>query len=150
APQPERRRRSITRRTAARRSGRRRDVRRTSRAGFRVHAGRQPPAPGVQEPPTRRRRRERGDGGRRGLQPRRLDPPNGIVTTMAGGHFDGARFAHSYTPLGDRTKVDLEGDFPALPGTSDADELAMIDGFFTMTFGEDAETIRVWSPNSHE
>ena len=80
----------------------------------------------------------------------RLDPPTGIVTTMAGGHFDGARFVHSYTPLGDRTQVDLEGDFPALPGISEADELAMIDGFFTMVFGEDAETLRTWSPNGHE
>ena len=79
----------------------------------------------------------------------RLDPPNGIVTTMAGGHFDGARFVHSYTALGDRTKVDVEGDFPALPGMSEADELAMIDGFFTMVFGEDAETLRTWSPNGH-
>lgn len=80
----------------------------------------------------------------------RLDPPNGIVTTMAGGHFDGARFTHSYTSLGDRTKVDLAGDFPALPGTSETDELAMIDAFFTTIFGEDAETLRTWSPNGHE
>jgi hypothetical protein len=75
----------------------------------------------------------------------RLDPPTGIVTTMTGGHFDGARFAHSYTPLGDRTKIDLEGDFPALPGMSRAEELATIDGFFTTIFGEDAETIRARS-----
>jgi len=80
----------------------------------------------------------------------RLDPPNGIVTTMAGGHFDGARFTHSYTPLGDRTKVDVAGDFPALPGMSQADELAMIDGFFTTVFGEDAETLRTLSANDHE
>ena len=80
----------------------------------------------------------------------RLDPPSKIVTTMAGGHLDGARFVHSYTALGDRTKVDLEGDFPALPGMSEADELAMIDGFFTTVFGEDAETLRTWSPNGRE
>jgi heme-degrading monooxygenase HmoA len=79
----------------------------------------------------------------------RLDPPRGIVTTMTGGHFDGARFVHSYTSLGERTKVDLEGDFPALPGMSETDELAMIDGFFTMVFGEDAETLRTWTPNGH-
>jgi heme-degrading monooxygenase HmoA len=77
----------------------------------------------------------------------RLDPPSGIVTTMAGGHFDGARFVQSYTPLGERTKVDLEGDFPALPGMSEADELAMIDGFFATVLAEDAETLRTWSPN---
>ena len=80
----------------------------------------------------------------------RLDAPSRIVTTMTGGHFGGARFVHWYTPVGDRTKVDLEGDFPALPGMSEADELAMIDGFFTMIFDEDAETIRTWSPNSYE
>lgn len=78
----------------------------------------------------------------------RLAPPGRIETTMAGGHFDGARFVQSYTPSDDGTKVDLEGDFPALPGMSEADELAMIDGFFTAVLGEDAETLRTWSPNS--
>ena len=76
----------------------------------------------------------------------RLDPPNGIETTMRGGPFDGARFVHAYTALGDRTKVDLEGDFPSLPGMSEADELAMIDGFFTTVFDEDMTTLRAWSP----
>jgi heme-degrading monooxygenase HmoA len=76
----------------------------------------------------------------------RLDPPNGIETTMSGGPFDGARFVHTYTPLGERTKVDLEGDFPTLPGMTEADELAMIDGFFTTIFDEDTATLRTWSP----
>ena len=61
-----------------------------------------------------------------------LNPPNGIETTMIGGAFDGARFAHSYTPTDGKTKVDLEGDFPAFPGMSEADELRQIDGFFAM------------------
>jgi hypothetical protein len=65
---------------------------------------------------------------------------------MTGGPFDGARFVHTYTPLGDRTNVDLEGDFPALPGMSEAEELAMIDGFFATVFAEDAATLRAWSP----
>src|SRR5262249_36329637 len=34
----------------------------------------------------------------------RLAPPRGVETTMRGGPFDGARFVHSYTPLGDRTR----------------------------------------------
>lgn len=76
----------------------------------------------------------------------RLDRPNGIETAMSGGPFDGARFVHTYTTLGERTKVDLEGDFPALPGMSEADELAMIDGFFTSVFDEDTATLRTWSP----
>ena len=80
----------------------------------------------------------------------RLDPPSRIVTAMTGGHFDGAQFVHSYTPLGKLTRVDLAGDFPALPGMSEAEELAMIDGFFTMVFGEDAETLRTWAPSGHD
>ena len=78
----------------------------------------------------------------------RLHVPNGIETMMIGGPFDGARFTHSYTPLGDRTRVDLSGDFPVLPGMSEADELAMIDGFFAMVFAEDTETLRTWSPDA--
>jgi len=76
----------------------------------------------------------------------RLDPPRGIETRMIGGAFDGARFTHAYTPLDGRTRVDLEGDFPAMPGMSEADELEMIDGFFTMVFNEDTETLRTWTP----
>ena len=74
-----------------------------------------------------------------------LNPPGNIVTTMTGGHFDGATFTHSYTPLGNRTRVDLEGDFPALPGMSEADELKMIDGMFSMLFSEDTATLRTWA-----
>ena len=75
----------------------------------------------------------------------RLNPPSGVETTMLGGPFDGARFVHSYTALGDATKVDLAGDFPAFPGMSEADELAMIDGFFSTAFAEDTATLRAWS-----
>jgi hypothetical protein len=48
--------------------------------------------------------------------------------------------------IGDRTKVDLEGDVPALPGMPEADELAMTDEFVTMVFAEDTVTLRTWSP----
>ena len=64
---------------------------------------------------------------------------------MNGGPFDGAKFTHSYTPTGDQTTVDLEGDFLSMPGMPEADELAMIDGFFTGIFAEDTETLRTWS-----
>ena len=76
----------------------------------------------------------------------RLDPPRGLQTTMNGGPFDGARFVHSYTDLGDRTRVDLEGDFPEFPGMSEGDELKMINEFFSTVFAEDEATLRTWSP----
>ena len=75
----------------------------------------------------------------------RLDRPNGVETTMVGGAFDGARFVHTYRPIGDKTRVDLEGEFPAFPGMPEADELAMIDGFFTAVFAEDTATLQTWS-----
>jgi hypothetical protein len=72
----------------------------------------------------------------------KLDPPKGIETTMNGGAFNGAKFVHSYTPNGKKTKVDLEGDFPDVPGMTEADELKMIDGFFTMIFNEDMISLK--------
>jgi hypothetical protein len=75
----------------------------------------------------------------------RLNPPNSVETRMSGGPFDGARFVHTYTPVGGGTKVDLEGDFPAFPDMSEPDELKMIDGFFRMIFAEDMATLRNWS-----
>ena len=71
----------------------------------------------------------------------KLNRPTGVETAMTGGAFDGATFAHTYTPLGDQTKVDLEGEFPAFPGMSEADELKMIDDFFTTVFAEDKVTL---------
>jgi hypothetical protein len=76
----------------------------------------------------------------------RLNPPTGVETTMTGGPFNGARFVHSYTQTNGRTRVDLEGDFPAFPGMAEADELQMIDSFFSMVFAEDAATLRSWLP----
>jgi len=77
----------------------------------------------------------------------RLNVPNGIETKVTGGAFDGARFTHTYTQRGDTTQVDIEGEFPPMPGMSEADQWQMIDGFFTMVFAEDTETLRQWSPD---
>jgi hypothetical protein len=64
---------------------------------------------------------------------------------MTGGPFDGARFFHSYSAVNGKTTVDLEGHFPAFPGMPEAEELKMIDGFFTSVFAEDTATLRNWS-----
>src|SRR3990172_6809296 len=71
-----------------------------------------------------------------------LNPPKGLETTMTGGPMDGAKFRQTYTPLGDKTKLDVEGDFPAFPGMSETDELKMIDGFFTTVFTEDNASLQ--------
>jgi hypothetical protein len=72
----------------------------------------------------------------------RFDRPRGIETTMTGGAFSGARFTHSYTETEGMTKVDVEGDFPTFPAMSAADELKIIDEFFTMVFAEDTATLK--------
>jgi alkyl hydroperoxide reductase subunit AhpC len=75
----------------------------------------------------------------------RLNAPRSIETTMFGGAFDGSRVTHSYTPVARGTRVDLDGEFPPMPGMSEADELKMIEGFFTMIFTEDTATLRTWN-----
>jgi hypothetical protein len=72
----------------------------------------------------------------------KLNYPKSIETTMDGGAFSGARFNHIYTAMGNKTKVDLEGTFPVIPGMSEGDELNMIDQFFTMIYTEDAATLK--------
>lgn len=71
-----------------------------------------------------------------------LNPPKGIQATMNGGAFSGAVIRHSYTPTGDKTRVDVEGDFPGFPGMSEEDEIKMIDGFFTTAMAEDSATLQ--------
>jgi thioredoxin-dependent peroxiredoxin len=73
-----------------------------------------------------------------------LNAPRSIETQLIGGAFSGARFTISYTPVGSATKVDLDGEFLTVPGMSEADELKMIDGFFTTIFTEDAATLPAW------
>jgi len=66
-----------------------------------------------------------------------MSPPKQMETTVVGGTLDGARFTHSYTPMGATTRVDLEGDFTRIPGVTEADQLKSIDAFFTTAFNED-------------
>jgi Polyketide cyclase / dehydrase and lipid transport len=66
-----------------------------------------------------------------------MSPPKQMDTTVIGGTLDGARFTHTYTPLGETTRVELEGDFTPIPGVTEADQLKSIDAFFTTAFNED-------------
>src|SRR5260370_21508680 len=42
-----------------------------------------------------------------------LEQPSGVETTMTGGAVYGAKVTHAHTPVGEHTKVELEGDFSA-------------------------------------
>jgi hypothetical protein len=67
----------------------------------------------------------------------------GMLPASSGATSDGRTAAGNQTVWS--VFVDLEGEFPAFPGMAEADELQMIDGFFTAVFGEDAATLRAWS-----
>jgi hypothetical protein len=64
---------------------------------------------------------------------------------MNGGTFNGARFVLSYSQVMNGTKLDLEGDFPAIHGMSEPDQLKMINDFFTIIFTEDIATLKARS-----
>jgi len=66
-----------------------------------------------------------------------MTPPKQMNTTITGGMMDGANFTHTYTPMGDKTRVDVEGDFKPIPGVSESEQLKSIDAFFTTAFNED-------------
>jgi hypothetical protein len=66
-----------------------------------------------------------------------MNPPTGWEGVFSGGPMDGAKIKHTYTPMGDKTKVELKGDFRAMPGLAESAQLKMIDDFFTISFNED-------------
>jgi hypothetical protein len=71
-----------------------------------------------------------------------LNPPEGFETAVTGGPMDGTRFKHTYTALGDRTRVEMEGDFKAVPGMSEAAQLKFLDDFWAQMFDEDNANLR--------
>ena len=66
-----------------------------------------------------------------------MNPPIGWQTTVKGSAMDGAVFNHTYTPMGNKTKVELKGDYKAIPGMSESAQIKMLDDFYTTGFNED-------------
>ena len=66
-----------------------------------------------------------------------MNPPVGWQTTVKGSAMDGAVFNHTYTPMGNKTKVELKGDYKAIPGMSESAQIKMLDDFYTTGFNED-------------
>jgi len=55
---------------------------------------------------------------------------------------NGARYSHTYTAMGNQTKVVIEGDFPPPPGIDESTYLKTIDEFFTKMFEEDNANLK--------
>lgn len=66
-----------------------------------------------------------------------MNSTKGFETTIDGGLMDGARFSHAYTPMGEKAKVEIEGDFRPIAGMQEEDQRKMLDTFFTTAFNED-------------
>ena len=69
-------------------------------------------------------------------------PPGGYDVTVQGGPLDGASFKHTFAPMGDKTRVEVEGDFKPITGMPEAAQLKMIDDFFTTAFNEDNASLQ--------
>ena len=81
----------------------------------------------------------RGDGKTtsKALFKLKMNPPSGYETTVQGGPLDGASFRHMFTPMGQKTQVNVEGDFRPIAGMTEAVQLKILDDFFTTAFNED-------------
>jgi hypothetical protein len=66
-----------------------------------------------------------------------MTPPREMNSKVTGGAMDGARFTNTYTPMGEKTRIEIEGDFTPIPGVTKVDQLKSIDAFFTTAFNED-------------
>jgi hypothetical protein len=68
-------------------------------------------------------------------------PPLGLAYEVLDGPFDGSKFFFYYTPLGDRTRVTLVGEFASSSIPLRELESKVID-FFATEFEQDAEGLR--------
>lgn len=69
------------------------------------------------------------------------NPPKSFDMEYLSGPMKGSRHTHTYTPLGNRTKVDVVGDFK-LQGADDATTKKMVLDYFAKVFEEDRAALR--------
>jgi len=65
-----------------------------------------------------------------------MNPPKSHTTDVLAGPTKGSRYTHTYTPMGNRTKVVVEGDFQA-QGMDDASTKKAVLAMWEMVFNED-------------
>jgi hypothetical protein len=68
------------------------------------------------------------------------NPPHGFEMESLAGMSKGTKYAHRYTPMGNRTRVDVEGDF-RLQGMDDASTRQAALGFLAEVFQEDQASL---------
>jgi hypothetical protein len=70
-----------------------------------------------------------------------MNPPKGHSTEVLSGPMKGSRNTHTYTPMGNKTKVMVEGDFYA-QGMDDASTKKAVLAMFEMVFNEDNANLK--------
>ncbi len=70
-----------------------------------------------------------------------MNPPKGHSTEVLAGPMKGSRNTHTYTPMGDKTKVMVEGDFYA-QGMDDASTKKAVLAMWANVFDEDNANLK--------
>jgi polyketide cyclase/dehydrase/lipid transport protein len=71
----------------------------------------------------------------------RFNPPTGFDMESLAGASKGTKYSHRYTPMGERTHVDVEGDFH-IQGMDDTATRQAALGFLGQVFEEDQANLR--------
>ncbi len=70
-----------------------------------------------------------------------LNPPHGFELESLAGASKGTKYTHKYTSMGNRTKVEVEGEFH-FQGMDDAGTRMAALGFLSQVFDEDTASLR--------
>jgi hypothetical protein len=70
-----------------------------------------------------------------------FNPPKGFEMESLSGITKGTRYSHRYTPMGNKTRVEVEGDFK-MQGMDDASTKKAALGFLSEVFEEDRVNLR--------
>jgi hypothetical protein len=70
-----------------------------------------------------------------------MNPPQSHHTEVLAGSMKGSSYTHTYTPMADKTKVVVEGDFSA-QGMDDASTKKAVLGMWDMVFNEDNTNLK--------
>ncbi len=65
-----------------------------------------------------------------------MSPPKSMSTEILSGPMKGTKHTHTYTPMGSKTKVEVEGDFIA-QGMDDASTKKAVLSMLEIVFNED-------------
>ncbi len=72
-----------------------------------------------------------------------FNPPTGFEMESLGGASKGTRYSHRYTPMGNKTRVEVDGEFK-FQGMDDSQTRKVALGFLSEVFDEDTQSLRAY------